>query len=284
VKRIGLIILFLAYLFSPILAEEHTDIFSVEYGYSQMLDGYLSPLVYDGQHIGLKNEWWTHFTDSNSHHQEIYNWRHVGMLNIEGARLYNQQRTNIVYSLRAQAGWGAHRIFDTSVNPAPGTSNNRLKGYVGPYLDLDFMGKEMVRNVNKPYSFDIGLDCKIMLGGEYKFMYSHKHDYGFRLHYLLTMNMLGMEWMQDYWQSYYETTEGVNLNKSISFTHPFNRQNLMQDLGFDIAFPYTAWRLGVRHEYMHYGTKEMPFYRQTISGYLGIIFSYKVRTPHPINL
>ena len=59
--------------------QEHENILSVQYGGLWQQDQYFSPLVYSGQQVGLRNEWWQQFQCDKTGR-----WQHVGKAQIFG--------------------------------------------------------------------------------------------------------------------------------------------------------------------------------------------------------
>lgn len=245
---------------------QRTNVLYALYGGQWMQDSYLSPLVYDGWQAGLGNEWWNTFRKNDL-------WRHTGILQGYAGKVTQSSRHNEITHFDIQAGWGAHRVWGFDTGRPKGTDGSRVEVYAGPFAELDFMAKELARNVNKPYSFDMGADVDLMIGANYSFRYKKT---AYRLVYEGRINGLGVMWLPDYWQSYYETTEKVNLGGSVAFSHPGNRQFVHQQLSMDFQFKRSTWRLGAKHEYLHYGDKDRHFARQTVSLTVGCIFNCRV--------
>ena len=153
---------------------EHENILKVKYGFVNQLDPYLSPLSYHGQQIGIGNEWWQSFHRDSA-------WAHIGRLDINGLRAYNTAGSNLIYGLGIYAGWGAYYHWNWF--------DNRLKVFLGPYLEANFMAREIGNNVNKPFSFDAGIDVMAMTGISWSF-YGRKTSY--RLRYLIRTNLIGV--------------------------------------------------------------------------------------------
>lgn len=224
-------------------------------------DSYLSPLTYDGWNAGAGSEWWK---DS----RYWADWRQMGSLQALGGKLIQSQKHNSITYFDIQSGWGMHHRWLYDTGKSRGIDGSSMEVYIGPYLDFDFMMKNISSNVNKPYSFDMGIDAELMAGISYRFF---RKKTAYRVLYEGRINALGVMWMPDYGESYYEVTEKI-LKSSVSFAYPGNRQFVHQQLAMDFQLKKNIWRLGIRHEYLHYGDKNRHFARQSVSVVVGCIF------------
>lgn len=236
----------------------HENILSVRYGGIWQQDEYLSPLLYSGQQIGLSNEWWQSFLcDSTGH------WQHMAKAQILGGMAYSELKNNLIYSVGLQGGWGALYTWKWK--------DLGLQVLLGPYLNISFLGKSHASNVNKPYSMDSGIDVCGIGGISWAFS-TPKTSY--RLRYLARANMIGVDYIPDYWQSYYELTEGVL--GQVRCSGVWNHRHLYHELTFDMQFKRSSWRVGIAHEYLEYGVPEMMFSRETVSAIVGCVWQYKI--------
>lgn len=244
---------------------EHTNVLKVKYGWNYQLDSYLSPLAYRGMELGIGNEWWQPFRQKDSlSDDQLSPWAHVGRLDIRGVKQINSARSNIIYGLGISGGWGAYyhwRWYD-----------ERLKVLIGPYLEAEFCARELRSNVNKPYSFDISAEVMVMGGLSWSF-YGKKTSY--RLHYTIRTNVIGFDYLPDYWQSYYELSQGVEGTPRCS--GHWNHHTIKHEIGLNLQFPHSTWRVGGEHEYVKYGTKDLHFIRNEISIVLGCIWNYRIQ-------
>lgn len=238
--------------------QEHENILCVRYGGIWQQDQYLTPLLYSGQQIGLSNEWWQNFHCDSTQH-----WKHVGKAQVLGGMAYSERWNNLMYSVGFQGGWGAQYVWRWQ--------DLGLQVQLGPYLNVDLLGKMQVSNVNKPYSMDIGIDMCAMCGLSWAFR-AKKTSY--RLRYLARLNVIGIDYIPDYWQSYYEQTEGVL--GLVRCAGAWNHRRLEHELTFDMQFKHSTWRVGIAHEYLEYGMREMMFSRELVSAVLGCVWQYRV--------
>ena len=238
----------------------HENILSIRWGGIRHYDEYLSPLLYSGQFISLQNEWWQTF-------RSTADWQHVGKVKLQAGRAYNPPYSNICYALGLQGGWGAHYDFQRLI------SINAFHLFIGPYLDIDLLGKELVQNVNKPYSIDFSIDMKAQAGISYCF--SGKRS-SYRIRYLAATSILGAQFVPQYWQSYYEISEGI-VDGTVGFSSLHNHLTLRHELCFDMQFPHSAWRLGVEHEYIRHNMNNLHFQREQVCLIVGTVFNYSTK-------
>ena len=232
----------------------HENILQVDLSYQRINDEYLSPLVYRGLNIGLGNEWWQSIRKKK-------NFGHLGKIYVNAGSYYNYRYTNNILALGVRGGWGFYSDYKRK--------NLQLK--VGPYLEADCFVKNIGRNVNKPVSVDFGADLNVMLSIGAAFE-AKKTSY--RLRYTAFINLLGAQFMPQYWESYYELEK--NWSKDIRFSHLGNRINLKHELTFDIQFPHSTWRVGARHEYLNYGSNNVAIKKESFSVVVATIFHYKI--------
>lgn len=245
---------------------EHTNVLKVKFGWSYQLDTYLSPLAYPGMQIGIGNEWWQGFRQDTrlGKQGKLVNWAHVGRVDVHGFRNISSAKSNMTYAVEASGGWGAFycwRWFD-----------NSLKVWLGPYLEGSFTARGLTSNVNKPVSFDISADVMAMSGVSWSF-YGKKTSY--RLNYQIRTNLIGFDFLPDYWESYYELSEGVGGMPRCS--GHWNHHSIKHELTMDFQFPHSTWRLGVEHDYLNYGTENMHFIRNQVNLVVGCIWNYRIK-------
>lgn len=239
---------------------DHENILSLRWGGIREYDEYLSPLRYSGQFIALQNEWWQGFSKSAD-------WQHTGRVKVQGGRMFNPQYTNMAYAFGVQGGWGAHYDFNRLM------AVEGLHLFAGPMLDIDLLAKELIQNVNKPYSIDFSIDIKAYAGISYAF--SGKRS-SYRLRYMAATSLAGVQFVPEYWQSYYELTEGI-VGGTVGASHPGNHLTLRHELSFDMQFRHSAWRIGVEHEYIRHSMNNLHFQREQVCLVVGTVFNYTTK-------
>lgn len=237
---------------------EHENILKLKIGTGYQLDTYLSPMGYSGMCYGLGNEWWQAFRHAPA------NWAHVGRADIGLTNYYNRSRTNRYLGVQLAAGWGAFYEWKWL--------DDRLRVHLGPYLDVNFNIREQASNVNKMVSFDAAIDVMAMSGISWSF-YGKKTSY--RLSYLIRTNLIGFDYLPEYWESYYEITQGVPGQPRCS--GHWNHNTIKHQLSLDMQFPHSTWRIGAEHEWMNYGTKDLHFSNNEIRIVVGCLWKYRIR-------
>ncbi|MBQ9426635.1 MAG: hypothetical protein IJU36_03290 [Paludibacteraceae bacterium] len=249
---------------SDTMRVEHEDILRVHFGGMWLQDQYLSPLLYSGMQVGIGNEWWQPM-------RRHPHWSHVGQVDARFAWIYSSAKNNLVYALQLQGGWGAYYAWQWR-DPS-------ISLILGPYLNVDFAPRMHGREVNKPYSMDLAADVCALAGVTYT-VRAGKVD--LRLRYLIRANLFGVDFMPDYWQSYYELTEGVRGN--IRFSGMWNHRLLRHELTLDIRCPHSTWRVGIAHAYLEYGAGNMWFSREQVEAIVGTCFHYRIQPSKPFDV
>ena len=245
---------------------EHDNILKLKIGTGYQLDTYLSPLGYTGLQYGIGNEWWQPFRQDSKLGRagKLAHWAHVGRVDLYVTNYYNSARSNQYLGFQIAGGWGAFyewKWFD-----------DRLRVHTGPYLECGTNVRYHANNVNKIVSLDIAIDVMAMGGISWSF-YGKKTSY--RLNYLLRTNLIGFDYLPEYWESYYEITEGVPGLARCS--GPWNHNTVKHELSLDMQFPHSTWRIGAEHEFVNYGTDDLHFVRNQLSVIIGCRWKYSVR-------
>lgn len=255
----------------------HENILRLSYGGLWQQDQYLSPLLYSGQRVGIGNEWWQIFrrtpvkgwrmlsadTIHTADHAVRGHWAHLGRFNAQFGWTYSSAHTNLIYSLGVSGGWGAYYSWCFR--------RTGIEILLGPYLDFDWLGKMHGSSVNKPFSMDVALDLCAMGGIAWTF---RARTTSYRLRYLVRANVVGVDFLPDYWQSYYELAEGVP--GRVRCTTLTNHRTLRHELTMDMQFHRSTWRVGIAHEYVEYGERGMMFSREQVSAVVGCIWHYRI--------
>lgn len=243
----------------------HDNILKLKIGAGYQLDTYLSPMGYTGLQYGLANEWWQPFRQDSKLGKEgkLTNWLHVGRADISIANYYSAHRTNKFLGAQIAAGWGACYEWKWL--------DDHLCVQAGPYLDAGFTIREHAKNVNKVVSFDVSIDVMAMGGIRWSFYGKHT---SYRLNYLIRTNLIGFDFLPEYWESYYELSEGVPGQARCS--GHWNHNTIKHELALDMQFKHSTWRVGAEHELVNYGTKDLHFMRNQFSFVIGCLWKYRI--------
>ena len=268
-KRVLFILLPLLIISTRLAAQEgvvHDNILELKIGPGYQLDTYLSLLGYTGLQYGLGNEWWQPFRQDTrlGKKGKLVNWSHVGRVDIFMNHYLSSSKSNNYWGIQLAGGWGAFYEWKWI--------NDRLRVHVGPYLEAGFTVRRQASNVNKIVSFDVAIDVMAMGGISWSF-YGKKTSY--RLNYLIRTNLIGFDYLPQYWQSYYEIYEGVPGQARCS--GHWNHHTVKHELALDLQFPHSTWRVGAEHEWVSYGTADLHFVRNQLSVIIGCRWKYKVR-------
>lgn len=236
----------------------HTDFLRIKLGYIEQVDSYLSPLIYDGTYIGLSNEWFQPFRKKK---QYIEKWSHEGGFEAGVAQMYNPMKSNMMLAIYLHTEWGA--LYKT-------VDIHNFNLFVSPMVNLDGNFRYHVNNINKPFSTDIGLDLSAFLKLDYTLVRKKKY----RFNYDLKWNVVGADYLPDYWQGYYETD---NIGKNFRFAGLWNRQNIKQEFSVDFIFKKIGIKVGINHNYNHTFGKHITMERNMINGVIGLIFNYEYK-------
>lgn len=246
----------------------HNNILKVKIGTGYQLDTYLSPIGYTGMQYGLGNEWWQPFRQDTRLGKtgKLANWSHVGRADVFVTDYYSKAgRTNNYLGAQIAAGWGAFYEWRWM--------DDRLSVHVGPYLDAGFIMREHAANVNKIVSFDVAIDVMAMGGLRWSF-YGKRTSY--RLNYLFRTNLIGFDFLPEYWESYYELSQGVPGQARCS--GHWNHNTIKHELALDMQFKHSTWRIGAEHELVNYGTDDLHFMRNQFSLSVGCLWKYRIQT------
>ena len=117
---------------------------------------------------------------------------------------------------------------------------------------------------------DLSINLNAMGGIRWIF---HAPKTSYRLQYLARTNLIGIDYLPDYWHSYFEMSEGVLGH--IRCAGMWNHRRIHHELTLDMQFIRSTWRIGVKHEYIEYGTTNMMFSREQVSAIIGWIWEEK---------
>lgn len=253
------------------------NILKIKYGFNNTLDPYLSPLQYSGQEIGIGNEWWGEIkvkklNGGNALRAEEQGWLSVGRLDLCGQRAYSAAKSNLFYAFGVQGSWAGIWQYQLSNPTLQSAKIYGIDFLVGPELAIDFRARQHAGNINKPYSFDLGIDVNAAAGVALRF---GGEKTAYRLRYMIRTNLIGTDWTPEYWQSMYEASTG-QWKQNVRCSGPWNRNVVRQELSMDFQFIRSTWRLGAEHEWMTTRTRTMDWIRHEVRLVVGCAWKYHV--------
>lgn len=120
--------------------------------------------------------------------------------------------------------------------------------YAGGLISLKGGGRLVQQTRNNPGSADIMTDLGVAFAADRRFKLFGKELFA---RYLLNIPLIGLTFSPEYTQTYYEIFYLGNYAETIRFTHPFNKQQWMQQLSLDV--PLYGKRSGLRFSYWNEG-------------------------------
>jgi len=206
-----------------------------------LLDPYLSPLVYTGVGVGYQ------------HSDMKYFKRHIGKMSQESrfsilaANTYNPQYSSSMNYVGGQYQWGMHYHF----RPLDG-----LRLLVGGNTGLLMAVKSNERNVNNPVNVDAALDLGFSGIANYDFSLWRKK---FTVSFQLEFPLLGMMYVPMQGASYYEMFTGGDLSNTLHFSSLHNRLARTSGLKLEIPTKNSIWHVGISTSKLKYEANDMFF-------------------------
>lgn len=115
---------------------------------------------------------------------------------------------------------------------------------------------------------DIMLHSSLHAGISYAFAAKRT---SYRVNYDMNINLIGMMFVPEYGESYYEISEGI-MRGTVHFASLHNCIRFRQLLSFDMQFKRSAWRIGVEYFYGRQSANQLHFQTEQISLVVGTIF------------
>ena len=132
--------------------------------------------------------------------------------------------------------------------------------------DLGFLYNN--RNGNNPAQAHVGLRLTAALRADYHFRIRRQR---LALHYQAHLPLLGMAFMPQYGQSYYDIFDRGNFDRNIRCTHPGNALSMRQLFTVDIPIRHARLRLGYLSDLRQLnlnGVKQHQYSRSVVIGYV----------------
>ncbi len=228
------------------------------YGQIHLLDEYLSPLVYTGS-IFRADYQSMHYMSLQTTHVSL-DWTLTASIGME----HNPAATNSIFYCALQPGVGVHYHF----RPVP-----HLKLLVGGVWDVFFANKYSFSNGNNPYSADLSTRLNASVIAQYNW---HIGKLPVVLSYALTMPMVGVMFVPQYGESYYEMFTLGHMQHTIHFTTLTNY--LAMDNAFTADFVLKRWtiRAAFYHDYDKHNANSLHFETMQSVFSLGAVVNFAV--------
>jgi hypothetical protein len=206
-----------------------------------LLDPYLSPLVYTGVGVGYLH------SDMKYFKKYVGKMSHESRFSILAANTYNPQYSSSMNYVGGQYQWGMHYHF----RPLDG-----LRLLVGGNTGLLMAVKSNERNVNNPVNVDAALDLGFSGIANYDFSLWRKR---FTLSFQLEFPLLGMMYVPMQGASYYEMFTGGDLSNTLHLSSLHNRLARTSGLKLEIPAKNSTWYVGVSTSKLKYEANDMFF-------------------------
>ena len=257
VKRVLLLIFhFLLFSFNLSYAQQrettHTALFGI--GRVNHLDTYLSPLEYKGPELTFLNE--THRALGRNPHI-------LFTTLLQGEFSYTDNPTANAHdmggSIRYDAGWGRQwkNVLWKNLDLTAG-------GMAGGTLGFLYSN----RNGNNPAQARANIAASAFVRADYRFKIKKQT---LALRYQAHLPLVGMAFMPQYGQSYYDIFDRGNYDHNVRCTYPGNSLSLRQLLTIDIPIRHARLSLGylsdLRQLHVN-GIKQHQYDRSFVIGYV----------------
>ena len=206
-----------------------------------LLDPYLSPLVYTGVGVGYQH------SDMKYFKKYVGKMSHESRFSILAANTYNPQYSSSVNYVGGQYQWGMHYHF----RPLEG-----LHLLAGGNAGLLMGVKSNERNVNNPVNVDAALDLGFSGIANYDFSLWRKK---FTLSFQLEFPLLGMMYVPMQGASYYEMFTGGDLSNTLHLSSLHNRLARTSGLKLEIPTKNSTWHVGISTSKLKYEANDMFF-------------------------
>ncbi|MGC9151421.1 MAG: DUF3316 domain-containing protein [Microbacter sp.] len=235
-----------------------TSSWTVGYGHINLLDQYLSPLVYSGS-IFRGDYQSMHYLSLETTRVSIQ-WSMKTSFGME----HNPAATNSIFYFSLQPGVGVHYHF----RPTP-----HFKLLIGGIVDLFFANKYSFANGNNPYSADLSTRLNASVIAQYN---CHLGKMPLILRYSLTSPVIGGMFVPQYGESYYEIFTLKHLAHTILFTSYANYLALQNSISADFVLNRCTLRLSFYHDYDKHHGNSLYFETMQTAVSVGTVINFAV--------
>jgi hypothetical protein len=234
-----------------------------------LLDPYLSPLVYTGVGLGYQH------TERRFFNAENPTLSMESKLSALAAMTQNPQFTSATSYLGANYSWGTHYHFRPIKD---------LQVLAGGTADADFGFKSNSRNVNNPVNLDMAVNINLSAEARYDFHIKRKT---LRLSYRFDTPLLGCMYVPLSGASYYEMFELGNLNNAFHVSSLHNKLGSATKLMLDVPFRHSTWRFGINTLKLRYEANDIFFKQNRYNFVIGWMYDFHIfkglKNPAPTN-
>lgn len=234
-----------------------------------ILDPYLSPLVYSG--VGIKFE----HAERRFFSPENTKLSMEGKIKALAGMTFNSNNTASMSYLGANYGWGMHYHFQVLDN---------FQVLAGGTADAIFGFKSNARNVNNPINLDMATNLNLSGIARYDFKTRRRT---LRLSYALEIPVLGCMYVPYGGASYYEMFGLGNLSDAFHFSSLHNKLGSSGSLMLDVPFKHSTWRFGINTSKLKYQANNLVFKQNEYSLMIGCKYDLHIfsgtKTPAPSN-
>jgi len=223
-------------------------------GLSDIIDPYLSPLVYSGVGLNYNLDTRRFLSDKNT------NYSMQSTLALSGDFLLNPALSSEMIYLGINYGWGLNYHFRL---------NKNLKILAGGLWDIDFGFKNVSRNINNPVNLDMSTNLNLTGLLMYDWVLRKR-----TLHFQAKLQspLIGCMFVPFGGASYYDMFEVGNLDQSFHFSSIHNKQGLNQTYTVDVPFSRSTWRFGLNIQSLKYKANDLVFKQDGMSLIVGTTF------------
>ncbi|MEI7502308.1 MAG: DUF3316 domain-containing protein [Paludibacter sp.] len=219
-----------------------------------LIDPYLSPLVYNGLGIRYDHESIRFLSTANKKFSLQNNLKFVG-----GIALNPTSTASMTYAgMNYQLGTNYH------FQPIKG-----LRLIAGGFWDFDLGTKMISRNINNPVNVDLATNLNLSGVANYNVPFC-KRVFGLQL--AVQTPLMGCMFVPLAGASYYEMFDLGNLSNTTHFSSLHNKRGLSGTFSVDVPFKTHTLHVGMRYQGLKYTANEMVFERNELSLLIGTRF------------
>lgn len=226
------------------------------YGIStlNLLDPYLSPLVYSG--LGIR-----------------YDHDAIRFLSTENKRFSLQNNLKFIAGIALNPTYTASITY-VGMNYQLGTNYHfqPIKGLrlrAGGFWDFDLGSKMIARNINNPVNIDLATNLNLSGAANYNLPFC-KRILGLQL--AVQTPILGCMFVPLGGASYYEMFDLWNLSNTTHFSSLHNKRGIDATFSVNVPFNNSILHVGMRYQGLKYKANEMVFERNELSLLIGSRF------------